>query len=91
MVDLYDFQYLVKMGFGHDNWLPFGKVGGHPRFADGTSVYTSSPVEFNLDTLVFKTMSGTEYQIVSFAGDRKKQLDYLQESVRRHQENELKD
>jgi hypothetical protein len=50
-VHLYEACYRMRFGCGKDHWTLFGKVFNHPNHPDGHQVHTSTPVEFDEESV----------------------------------------
>jgi hypothetical protein len=80
-IEIYEFGYYMQMGCGakNDVWRYQGNAPNHPTYSG--LVCPSSPVEFNENELILKTISGKYYKIESFSGDRQKIIDQIKSDI----------
>ena len=84
LIEIRNFRYQLDMGLGSDIWRPIGNVYGHPHYDDGEEIMMSLPIIVNVEQMMFRTVSGNEYKIVSFGGKNKKEiLTHLQDDCKR--------
>jgi hypothetical protein len=72
MIIIQNVRYQMKLRAGGDVWCIHGNVYGHPDIPDGDLACPSTPISFDEPSLTFKTASGKEYKIETFADEIEK-------------------
>lgn len=67
MTELHDYRFAMYMRIGGDVWGLWGRVYGHPTFADGQEIMVSVPRVFDEVNMVITTYSGSKYKLVNCA------------------------
>lgn len=80
MYQLFEARFGMEFGCGVDVWRIFGKCTDHPSSRTG-SIMPSTPIEFNPETNVFKTISGSSYEIISYSMDKEKFIEEINECI----------
>jgi hypothetical protein len=81
MIELHEVIYCMHINGGGDHWTLYGQVTGHPRFPDYTYVRPSTPVEFDEATDILKTVSGSQYKLVSYGSDKTKIVEQIKKDI----------
>lgn len=83
MIEIYDFRYEITQYGPCDRWSPKGIVFKHHYIVDGDTACISKPMLFDEENLIITTYSGSIYKIMSFLGDKEKQINWIKEDVKR--------
>jgi hypothetical protein len=82
MYQLFNVRFEIEFGGGFDVWRIFGNCPEHPTSRTG-DIMPSRPVEFNPETNVFKTISGSTYEIVNYSMNKEKFIEEINECISR--------